>query len=104
MAGLSCLRHRQPNTDQGAFSFLALDQQLPTVAIDDVFHDGQPQPGSPHRTRTAFVSTVEPLGQAGKMLPGDARALIADRHDDAPPARPTSAGHRKTDIHAQYTT
>ena len=36
-------RLRQPNSDRGADTFLALDRQLTTMAIDDVLDDGEAQ-------------------------------------------------------------
>ncbi len=43
------MRHRQPDADRCALAFLALDQQLPTMAVDDMLNDRQPQPGTAHR-------------------------------------------------------
>ena len=72
----------------------AFNNEAATVAIDDVFDDGQSQPGAAHGARAARVDTVKAFGQARNYLKGDAVALVAHRDDDASPADVGNARRR----------
>src|SRR5262249_41430959 len=46
---------------------------------DDMFHDGQPQPGSAALARTGLVHTIKALEDPGQVLRSDAWAEIAHK-------------------------
>ena len=52
----------EPDADGRAFAFLALDQQLPAMTVDDVLDDRQSKAGATHGAGTSLIDTVEPLG------------------------------------------
>lgn len=69
----------EPYTEGTALPRCAIDMQRTAVAVDNMLHDGQSQPGSPQLTGTNRINAVETLGQAGNMLARDTNAMIPDR-------------------------
>src|SRR5690606_4438737 len=77
--GLVC--QRQSYRDAGAFTKCARDIELTPVALDDVLHDRQSQPGAARSTTAAGIGAIESSGEMGNMLGRDAFALVTNRHD-----------------------
>src|SRR3712207_5802271 len=69
-------RLRQRDRKPGPLPRLAFDVEVPAVAVDDVFDDGEPQPRSALLATLHDVDAIEALGQARQVLRRDARAVI----------------------------
>ena len=73
---------------------IALDDQLASVAIDDVLDDGKAEARAAGAAATALFHAVEALGQARDVLARNARAIIGHSEQNAWPVGQTwSARH-----------
>ncbi len=54
--------YRNADGEDRAFAYFAVDRDFTTVSVDDLFHYGQPQPGtllSPGRLHAEFLESAE---------------------------------------------
>src|SRR5512134_698058 len=72
--------------ERGALPGRALDPDRARVGLDDVLHDGEPQPGPPGVAGTLLVDAVETLEDPAEVLRGDADPVVLDAEAD--PASP----------------
>src|SRR5439155_20894715 len=90
----------EEDTNGGAAAERTASLDPPAVRLDQVLHDGEPQPCPALFTRAPGIGSVEALEDAGQVLRSDPRAGVRDgnrrsspsrcglhRDDDAPPGR-----------------
>ena len=62
----------------------ALRSHVPTVAIYNMFDDGEAEPCAAHsclsRARTGLIEPIKSFRQSGNQAFGDAGTLVLDRH------------------------
>src|SRR5690606_24917411 len=71
---------REPQRERGALPLLGVEEDLAVVVLDDVAHDGQPEPGAAGLAAAGPIHPVEPLEDPLEVPAGDADAVIPDRH------------------------
>src|SRR5215470_5281232 len=57
--------------------------QFTTMPVEDVLDDREPQTGTPLFAACRHADAIEPLGQPGEVLWGDARAVVRHGGDEA---------------------
>ena len=67
----------QKNSEDRASPGGAFDLEKPAMMIEDMFDDGQAEPGAAQLAGARGVDPVEPFGQSGQVLARDALAVIA---------------------------
>ena len=63
--------------ERRALPFHGLDRDLAAVRLDDVAHDGEPEPGSTGRAAARLIDAVEALEDPFEVAARDPDALIA---------------------------
>ena len=68
--------------NRGTATQFTLCRNPSTVRFDEMFHNGKAETGAAFLTRAARIDAIKPLENARQVLGGNARAGIADPHDD----------------------
>src|SRR4051794_16666164 len=84
---------REMAGEGAAASFDALDLEVPAMAVQRVFHDGEAESRSARLARTARIDPVEALGEPRDVLGGNAGAGIAHGKMCARVVNPPADGH-----------
>src|SRR5689334_2179720 len=73
---------RKEALDRGAHAGRALRTDLAAVRLDEVLHDGEPEPRTARLARATGVDAVEALEDARQVLGGDAAPRVAHADPD----------------------
>ena len=73
---------RQGDAEQQASPVAVLHGDVPAVEGHGVFHDGEPKSRSARTAGPPFVDAVETLEEAGQVLRGNSRPVVADGEDN----------------------
>src|SRR5690606_34938149 len=71
--------NRQTHGEDTPLAHLRLDDQPAAMAVEDVVHDGQPQPGAAQIAAARRVDPIESLGQARQVIARNTLAMVAYR-------------------------
>src|SRR5690606_36697339 len=71
--------NRQTHGEDTPLAHLRLDDQPAAMAVEDVFHDGQPQPGAVQIVAARRVDPIQSLGPARQVIARNNLALVAYR-------------------------
>src|SRR5262245_49177582 len=90
---LGPMNGRQPNGECRASTRNAPYRDGAAVVCCHVLHDCQAQPGAARGARPRLIHSVEALEYPGKLVLGNADALVAHRDVDVAVGRPRTDGH-----------
>src|ERR1035441_6654226 len=74
------LSQRQAQHNRRALPQFALGVDRAAVRLDDVLHDGQPEPGAAGRAAPALVDPVKALENMGQVIRRNAGAVVGHAH------------------------